>query len=222
MVFYVVTDTARQYRKGTAWLRIKHVLERHSRDLCLVLHYKSVHPGLLDELRPWAVCHSGGSTLYEHYDVLQTADYRRLVTDYDAAQIGFCGGHQLLASILGGRIGPMRRLRKGEPDLSGYLPGQFKEWGRYCVRILRPDPLFRGLGKTLRVQQYHAWEVKSLGPNLRLLASSSTCRVQAFVHRRRPVYGVQFHPEQSTRQYPDGFQVLRNFFRLARAYRRKR
>ena len=81
-------------------------------------------------------------------------------------------------------------------------------------------PLVQRLRQVRPRQEYHAWEVKSLGRQLRLLASSDTCRVQAFVHRRRPVYGVQFHPEQSSRKYPDGFKVLRNFFRLARAYRK--
>lgn len=74
--------------------------------------------------------------------------------------------------------------------------------------------------KHVRVQEYHAWEVKSLGRRLRLLASSDTCRVQAFVHRSRPIYGVQFHPEQASENCPDGFKVLRNFFRLARACRK--
>lgn len=220
MIFYVVTDTARQYRERTTWLTIKHVLEDCSGDLCLVLHYKDITPGLLAELRPWAVCHSGGGTLYSEYDVLRTAAYRRLVTDHDVAQIGFCGGHQIIATFLGGRIGPMRRLKRGEPDLSGYQPGLFKEWGQYSVRILRRDPLFKGCGRAIRVQEYHAWEVKSLGRRLRLLASSDTCRVQAFVHRSRPIYGVQFHPEQASETYPDGFKVLRNFFRLARSCRK--
>ena len=220
MIFYVVTETARQYRERTTWFTVKHVLEDCSGDLCMVLHYKDVTSGLLAELRPWAVCHSGGGTLYSEYDVLQTAAYRRLVTDYDVAQIGFCGGHQIIATFLGGRIGPMRRLKRGEPDLAGYQPGQFKEWGQYCVRILRPDPLFKGCGQAVRVQESHAWEVKSLGRRLRLLASSDTCRVQAFVHRTRPIYGVQFHPEQASEKYPDGFKVLRNFFRLARTCRK--
>ena len=202
MIFYVVTETVQKYREGAIWLTIKHVLEDCCGDLCMVLHYKDVNSGLLAELRPWAVCHSGGGTLYSEYDVLKTAAYRRLVTDYDVPQIGFCGGHQIIATFLGGRIGPMRRLKRGEPDLAGYLPGQFKEWGQYRVGILRPDPLFKGCGKAVRVKESHAWEVKSLGRRLRLLASSDTCRVQA------------------SEEYPDGFKVLRNFFRLARTCRK--
>jgi len=216
MIAYVVTDTLENYRKSSSWLNVKHVLEECSGDVCLILHYKQVCPALLAELRPWAVCHSGGSALYGDYDVLQTADYRRLVTGYEAAQIGFCGGHQLIAKFLGSTIGPMRKLRPGEPDLAGYLPGQFKEWGVYPVRVLRPDPLFEGLGKTIRVQEYHAWEVRKLGGKLPLLASTPGCKVQAFVHADRPVYGVQFHPEAASDNYPDGFAVLKNFFRLAK------
>ena len=88
----------------------------------------------------------------------------------------------------------------------------------YAVRIVQRDPLFDGLGEVIRVQEHHMDEVKELAGDLRLLASSEDCRVQAFVHRLRPVYGVQFHPEAASESYPDGFQVLRNFFCLARRY----
>ncbi len=86
----------------------------------------------------------------------------------------------------------------------------------YPVRVLRRDPLFRGLGEVVRVQQFHRSEVKSLGKALVCLASSTDCAVQAFAHRRRPLYGVQFHPEEATEGYPDGGLILRNFFRIAR------
>ena len=80
------------------------------------------------------------------------------------------------------------------------------------VRELRPGAVVHSGGGT----DYSYWEVKELGPDLRLLAISRDCRVQAFVHRSRPVYGTQFHPETPLKAYPDGFRVLRNFFRLAR------
>ena len=195
----------------------KLVLEECARDLCLVLHYKQLKPRLMRQLRPWALCHSGGGTSYDEYDVLRDRNYREIVHNFDGAQIGFCGGHQILASFFGSRIAPMRKLRRGEPDLSSYSPGDFKEWGVYPVRILRPDPIFRGFRSVIRVQEYHAWEVKRLGAELKLLAASPGCRVQAFVHRHKPVYGAQFHPESAPKGYPDGRKILGNFFRLARA-----
>ncbi|MCX7887951.1 MAG: hypothetical protein N3B01_11955, partial [Verrucomicrobiae bacterium] len=53
----------------------------------------------------------------------------------------------LIAQAFGGTIGYMRKLRPGEKDpRPSYHPGQFKEWGFYPVRIIKPDPLFDGLG----------------------------------------------------------------------------
>ena len=216
MILYVVTDTYEKYGQGSVWFTVRNTLEKIAGDACIVLHYTQLDLETVNRIRPWAICHSGGATDYKDYDVLSKESYRRVILEYDAAQIGFCGGHQILASYFGSTLGPMRKLMPDEPDLSSYNPGQFKEWGVYPVRVLKPDPLFRECGKVLRVQEYHYWEVKRLGPELVLLASSRECRVQTFRHRSKPIYGTQFHPEQSSDAYPDGTKVLTNFFRLAR------
>ncbi len=218
MIVYVVTDTYEQYRKSPSWFHVRNTLEEIAGDACIVLHYSQVNLDSIERIAPWAICHSGGGTDYKDYDVLQAADYRRVVREFGAAQIGFCGGHQILASFFGSRLGPIRKLKPTEPDPSSYNPGYFKEWGVYPARIVRADPLFSGLGRTIRVQEYHYWEVKRLGARLELLASSRDCRVQAFRHRDKPVYGTQFHPEHHTDAYPDGAKVLRNFFAFAREH----
>ena len=89
------------------------------------------------------------------------------------------------------------------------------------MEVIRRDPLFNGLGRIVRVQQFHRSEVKTLGPDLVLLASTRACPGQAFKHRRKPLYGVQFHPEEASENYPDGFRILKNFFRLARTAHRR-
>ena len=217
MIWYVVTDTEQNYRNHHAFYDHKLVLEKYAQDCCLMLHYSQVTPERFQTHQPWAICHSGGSAMYDEYDVLQHKTYRACITEWEVPQIGFCGGHQILASNFGSEIGPLRALAPGEPDLNPhYCPGQYKEWGVYPVRILREDPLFEGLDSTIRVQEYHSWEVHQLGEQLMLLASSENCRVQAFVHCHKPIYGVQFHPEQANQHYADGFQVLTNFFRIAR------
>jgi len=217
---YIVTDTLENYRKSKSWYDVRDTLEGLAEDTGLVVHYKQVSPSLLEALKPWAICHSGCSTRFEDYDVLQQTEYRDVIRTSAIPQLGLCGGHQLVATFFGSRIGPMRRLRADEPDLAPYRAGYFKEWGMYPVRILKRDPLFKGFGKTIRVQEYHFCEVKKLGPELELLASTRDCRVQAFRHRDKPVYGTQFHPESATDTYPDGRKVLKNFFALARAYRK--
>jgi len=82
----------------------------------------------LAQLKPWAICHSGGSASYDTYDVLQHEVYRSVVREYDAAQIGFCGGHQVAASFFGATLGHMRKLREKDPDHNpGYYTGYYKE-----------------------------------------------------------------------------------------------
>jgi GMP synthase-like glutamine amidotransferase len=220
MIWYVVTDTLAHYRDKPKWHRIKLVLETFANDLCLVLHFSQVTARRLRELRPWAICHSGSATPFSEYDVLQARSFLACLRNWPGPQIGFCGGHQLLAVAFGGAVDRMRRLRPGETDPApAYSPGWFKEWGPCMVRVLTPHPLFRGLPSMLEVMQYHADEVKNLPPVLERLASSEVCDVQAFAHRSRPLFGVQFHPEEATDEHPHGRQVLRNFFRFARRVR---
>ncbi|MCM8770078.1 MAG: gamma-glutamyl-gamma-aminobutyrate hydrolase family protein [Candidatus Omnitrophica bacterium] len=216
MILYVYPDTLEKYHQATQVITIRNRLEELAKDACLILHYSQVNLSLLNRLQPWAICHGGTGTLYEEYDVLKNKEYKKAVKESNFPQIGFCGGHQIIAKFFGSSLGPIRLLKKGEPDLSAYRPGYFKEWGFYPVKIVRKDALFSGCSQTIMVPEYHFWEVKKLGPELVLLASSRNCRVQVFRHRTRFIYGTQFHPESANEVYPDGTKILRNFFHLAR------
>jgi len=215
MILYVVMETLEKYQFGN-WHHQRLVLEETSGEFCLMIHYKQLNLAMLAELRPLAIVYSGASTPFEDYDVQQTKPYRDVVLKSDIPQLGICGGHQLAAEFFGCTLGIMRRMRAGDPDHNPkYHPGEYKEWGVYPVTVLKKDPLFEGLGKTIRVQQYHRSEIKKRSRDLIVLASSAACRVQAYRHRSRPFYGVQFHPEESTETYADGFRILRNFFQWA-------
>ncbi|MGB9595959.1 MAG: glutamine amidotransferase-related protein [Candidatus Poribacteria bacterium] len=220
MIWYVITDSEENYKKSSSFYHHKLLFEQMAGDCCLILHYKQVNEKLFSDHRPWVVCHSGGSAMYDDYDVLQNEEYHLFITQKDVPQIGFCGGHQIISTKFGSKIGPIRKLRDDDPDHNpGYNPDLYKEWGVYPVRIVKQDPIFEGLPNVIRVQEYHCWEVKELSDDLILLASSDNCKVQAFVHKGKPIYGTQFHPEQSTDRYPHGFKVLQNFFNLAKKYR---
>jgi GMP synthase (glutamine-hydrolysing) len=129
---------------------------------------------------------------------------------------GFCGGHQLIAQAFGGKVAKMRPLAPGEKDPNpARYTGWFKEWAFLPVKIVRRDPLFDGLGDTVVVREYHAYEIKRLPDEFELLASNDACRVQAIKHKSRLLYGTQFHPEHFDVKHPDGETILRNFFKLA-------
>ena len=216
MILYIVTDTHEAYRTRPAWLSHRNTFEELAGDACVVLHHSRIDLATVERIAPWAVCHSGGSSDYRD----TAAGYRDVVLRYASAQIGLCSGHQLIARIFGGKLGAMRKLAPGEPDPAPtYHPGYFKEYGVYSVRKVKDDPLFQGMGRQMRVFENHYWEVKRLPPSLVLLASAPVCRVQAFRHRARPVYGVQFNPEADGVGSHDGEAILRNFFKIARAHR---
>jgi len=216
MICYVVTETIEKYREMQSH-ELKLDLERLSGDRCLVMHFSEITREFIDEVRPWAICHSGGSTAHDEYDVLEREDYRWLIRESGVPQLGFCGGCQLIAEMFGGEVAPMRPLADGEPDLApDYHQGSFKEWGVWPVRVVAGDPLFEGLDSPIRVWEMHRSEVKVLPDEFRLLASSDDCRVEAMVHRDMPLYGTQFHPEKRQEGYPDGHRLVANFFRIAR------
>jgi GMP synthase (glutamine-hydrolysing) len=96
--------------------------------------------------------------------------------------LGVCFGHQLLARALGGRVEKNPRGR---------------EAGTGEVRLTEAgarDPLFRGVPRTLTVQQTHEDHVPELPPGTTLLAENDFSPVQAFA-AGDAVRAVQFHPE---------------------------
>ncbi len=216
MIIYIVTDTRVKY-DGNDCHAIKHDLEKLSGDMCLVMHFSQVTRERIEEIEPWAVCHSGKSTPPEEYGVLEHEGYRWLITQSGIPQIGFCGGKNLIVEMFGGAAERMRRLRPDDPDLAPqYRPGWFKEWGVWPIEIVEDDPLFEGLTSPMRIWVMHCGETTVIPDGFRLLASSADCRVQALVHEELPIYGTQFHPEKRQEGYPDGFRVLSNFFDIAR------
>ncbi len=131
MILFIITDSPANARGGGFWT-MKHTLEDLAGDVCVPLRYDQLTRERVAALKPWAICHSGGSAIFSEYDILQHPLYRWLVTAYDAPQIGFCGGHQLIAALFGGTLAHMGRVKPGEADHNpGYHAGFFKEWGVY-------------------------------------------------------------------------------------------
>ena len=106
---------------------------------------------------------------------------------------GVCLGLQGMAHHTGGRV-----VRAPEPV-----------HGRATAVELAPHPLFVGLPRRIAAGRYHSlvadeaslpaeWDVIGRGDGL----------VMALAHRRRPMAGVQFHPESILT--PRGPRLLRN------------
>ena len=117
----------------------------------------------------------------------------------DLAILGVCLGHQAIGQALGGDVVRARKPMHGKISPIHHTSGGFYEG--------LPDPFM--------ATRYHSLVVArdTLPDCLELTAWSEDGEVMGFSHRRRPLHGVQFHPESIATQ--DGRRLLANFLDLA-------
>lgn len=99
----------------------------------------------------------------------------------DLPYLGFCLGHQLLADVLGARVGPNFQ------SSIGYTEGFLTHEGR-------KHPLFKGLPKKMPLFKWHGQSVQEpLPEHIKVLATSSECQVEAIsIQGRSHILGLQF------------------------------
>jgi GMP synthase-like glutamine amidotransferase len=123
-----------------------------------------------------------------------------LVRESNFPILGICYGHQIIGSAFGA---PMR-------DLGQMLRGYEK------VSVVQKHPLFDGLPSDLVVAESHRQELTKVPDDFQHLARSTNSKVEAIVHRSRPIYGVQFHPERSNDDHPHGRTIIQNLLKQIR------
>lgn len=132
---------------------------------------------------------SGGPTsVYE-----DTLGHSKEILNIDIPILGICWGHQFIAHSLGGKV------KYGEKGEYGY--GE--------IFVDDEDMILEGMPKKFTAWASHRDEVVELPPDFTALAHSQTCRIEAMRHEKRPIFGVQFHPEVFHTQ--DGKLILKNF-----------
>ena len=107
--------------------------------------------------------------------------------------LGLCYGHQLLAQIINGKV----------------ETAACKEYGIAYVAIDKPVAVLKGLGAREKVWMSHGDTVFAMPPDFEILAHTDNCPVAAFGHKKKPIYGLQWHPEVVHTK--NGVQMLRNF-----------
>ncbi len=125
-----------------------------------------------------------------------------LVKSAEFPVLGICYGHQIIGSAFDA---PMR-------DLGQMFRGYEK------VSVVKKHPLFDGLPSDLVVSESHRQELTKVPNEFQHLAQSTTSKVEAMVHRSRPIYGLQFHPERSNDEHPHGRMILQNLLKQIRGF----
>lgn len=132
---------------------------------------------------------TGGSNINAINSTLVKYCYGR-----DIPILGICYGCQIIALTLGGSL---KRLEK-----------PIKDFGHVIVKS--DNPLVLGKQK-LMVFKSHKFCVSKLPSCLNSAAESQTCKNEILLHKEKPIFGTQFHPEVSG---ADGIIILGNFMAL--------
>lgn len=110
--------------------------------------------------------------------------------------LGICLGFQILALIHGGQLEKLPKKRKFNQSINIKIKGK----------------LFKDLDKNSIFYQNHNDFVKKVPSNIKILATSNNGKIiQAFKHKEKELYGVQFHPEMSNE---NGEKLLYNFLSI--------
>jgi anthranilate synthase component 2 len=113
--------------------------------------------------------------------------------------LGICYGHQVLARAFGCRVKKDAQKHLGAEEV---------------LATVRHD-LFSGFPAVFKMPESHEEIVvrdSALEKNFLVLAENPAGLVEAVVHRRFPLHGVQFHPEKSEEF---GIRLLVNFLKMA-------
>ncbi len=117
---------------------------------------------------------------------------------------GICLGHQGIGNLLEGSVARAPMAMHGR-----------------LSRVMHEGKgLFKGVPQGFSVVRYHSLAITAPpGPEGSICAWSDDGVVMGVEHTRRPIWGVQFHPESISTEY--GLKIAENFFELAARHRRE-
>jgi GMP synthase (glutamine-hydrolysing) len=116
------------------------------------------------------------------------------IDELDIPVYGICVGAQYLAVHFGGKA---------------HAATQGGEFGKAHLVVDKANRLFKGLPKKFVVWQSHNDEIHDLPKVFESLAHSENCAHQAIAHKKRPLFGTQFHPEVENTEH--GYEIFKNY-----------
>ncbi|MGP6219888.1 GMP synthase subunit A [Caldiplasma sukawensis] len=131
-------------------------------------------------------------------DVKELGNMGQLIDEQDRPILGICVGAQFTALHLGGKV------RKA----------QTPEFGKTVITFTDKGGIFSNLPDAVTVWENHNDEIFELPEEMLRCAFSKNCTVQAFRSVKRPIFGVQFHPEVEHTMY--GKDIFQNFIDYCR------
>lgn len=156
--------------------------------------------------QPVAIIMSGNNAGYQNLPMFEYNGNYELVRQCKIPILGICCGHQLTAMAYGLTFASSMDWS----DITALDPPPWKK----TIRIVQPDPLFKGIKSPFMAPEVHGWAVYTLPKHYQVLARSSY--IQSLKRTDKFLYGVQFHPEIHA-PYNQAEAVLKNFLEMALA-----
>lgn len=107
--------------------------------------------------------------------------------------LGICLGHQCIASVFGGKITQVKKIVHGKTSFVHH-----NEKG-----------IFRGMPNPFPAARYHSLETVEVPSCLEITARTEDGVIMGFEHRKKPITGLQFHPESFLTE--GGKRIIKNF-----------
>ncbi|MFH1328327.1 MAG: glutamine-hydrolyzing GMP synthase [Candidatus Bathyarchaeota archaeon] len=140
----------------------------------------NIHPNKISALKEkfnvkGIILSGGPSSVHKK----NTPNFAPQILDMNIPVLGLCYGHQLISHISGGKV----------------KTGSNREYGITHVMIDKPIGVLNGLNKKEKVWMSHGDTVLEPPPKYQILAHTENCPVAALRHNKKPIYGLQWHPE---------------------------
>jgi para-aminobenzoate synthetase len=128
---------------------------------------------------------------------------RDILRHSEVPVFGICLGHQGIGNLLEGTV------NRAPMAMHGRLS-----------RVMHEGKgIFKDVPQGFSVVRYHSLAITTPpGPEGHVVAWSEDGVVMGVEHTKRPIWGVQFHPESISTEY--GLKIAQNFFDLAAGYQR--
>ena len=112
--------------------------------------------------------------------------------------LGICLGHQVIGQALGGSIIQCKEIMHGKID-------NITHFGHN---------LFKNIDKKFKATRYHSLIINknTLPSNINIIAETSNKIIMGIAHKRKKIFGVQFHPESFGTK--NGIIICKNFLKI--------
>jgi len=206
-LIYLIDNTI--HGQGDSPRELRSVLGRLRAGLEILTEpFPTVSLKRIKSLKPSHIILSGQSHPWSQYSAQSLAGVFEVIKKAEQPILGVCGGHQQMALAFGSPVDLMARLEPGQ----GY-EGAKRERGYFPVET-DGNGIFKCLPRKITVWHSHFDEVKQLPKDFHATAWNENSPIQAMQHSRRPLFGVQFHPELFDEEHPEGRRVIENFLSI--------